>query len=179
MATGTIQLLIEGSGLPDGTTSNAFPAISIERSSASSNPKFVRYVAAFDDTTDETISFGFRLPSNWASGGSLVFHWYPVATNTSKNVRWRAAIQAVTPGDSTVMTSLDPISAGSGWVAVTTACPGTIGYPATSSISLTMTGAAAGDRIALLFQRYQGDTIDDTVGDVIIADGLDLEYTTT
>ena len=179
MATGTLILPIGGAIPADGSTDNAFPAVSLHTSTDADDPSFRRFVAAFDDTAKETISFGFRLPVNWASGGALKFHWYPAGTNSSKNVVWQAAVQAVTPGDSTVMTSLDAVNAGGGWASVTTACPGTIGYPTVSSITLTLSSVAAGDSMALIFQRDPTNGSDDTVGDVIIMDEFHLEYTTT
>jgi hypothetical protein len=42
-----------------------------------------------------------------------------------------------------------------------------------------MNSAAAGDTIAIMFQRNAADASDTAVGDAIILNELDLEYTTT
>jgi len=176
MATGTIKLPVTLSA--NGTTSNEFPAVSYLTSTDADNPKARMPIAAFDDTTNETVCWGFRLPANYASGGTLKGNFYAVPV--TGNVIWRAALRAVTPGDAIDIKAIDPVNdSGCAWASATVAVPATTGYVTTFSITMTMNSAAAGDTIAIMFQRNAADASDTAVGDAIILNELDLEYTTT
>jgi hypothetical protein len=179
MATGTMILRLSGAPPADGTTGNAFPAISFLTSADADNPK-VRYgIAAFDDTTDETINLEIPLPVNYASGGTLKGKYHMVSATTGKVV-WRAALQAITGGDATDMTTLDPVNAGGGWASANPTVPGTAKQPQDFSITLNMNSAVAGDLLPMLFQRQPSDGTNDTAtGDAVLEVALVLEYTTT
>jgi hypothetical protein len=177
MATGTIQLPI-GAIPADGSASNSFPAPSFLTSTDADNPKARRPIAAFDDTTNETLNWGFRLPSNYASGGTLKGNFYAVPV--TGDVVWRAALRAVTPADAVDIKAIDPVNdSGCAWATVTVAAPGTTGYITAFTITMTMNSAAAGDSIVIEFQRNAADAADTAVGDAIVLDEIHLEYTTS
>ena len=78
MATGTILLPIGAAILPDGSASNAAPAVQRVKSSASApTPYFLQL--AFDATTEEQCMWSFRMPADYASA--------PVWSRCS--TRWR------------------------------------------------------------------------------------------
>jgi hypothetical protein len=170
--------------LADGSASNDFPDLSILTSTDADNPKLRLAVLAFDDTSDQSCSFAFRLPANYASGGTLKGIYY-MASDVTHKVVWRAAVQAITPdADATVIGTLDAVNAGGGWASANPTVPTTTaGKLGAFSITLTLTGGAAvaaGDLVAVLFQRNPTDTTNDTAtGDAVLVGDLDLEYTTT
>lgn len=179
MATGTMQFNIEALGLADGTASNAAPALNFVTTSDVSNPKHRHWSMDFDDTTDEFLFFSFRMPTDYASGGTFKLPFY-MQSATTGNIKWGIAVQAVTPGDSQVMTALDPVNDGGGWSSDIEAVPGTAKHPDEASISPGMDSAAAGDTIHVSLRREPSDTGNDTAtGDGSLNSIIVFEYTTT
>jgi len=185
MATATLILPIAAATPADGTTGNEFPAISIVTSSDADNPKARMFVAAFDDTTAETLSWSFRMPANYASGGTFKGQFYMAGANTgTKYVAFAYCVQAVTPGDSTAMTALDPAgSTGGGWyLPASVTVSNTAGYlTALNSNSPNADSAVAGDSVIVMLQRVPTSTnpVDDAVGDCMLVGDIHFEYTTT
>lgn len=97
MATGTFLLLPEGAVTPDGSASNAAPAITRVKGSESAPAKHY-LAAAYDAATDEHLWWKFRMPANYASAGTVKIQWQANAT-TATTVRWGVRIGAVTPSD--------------------------------------------------------------------------------
>lgn len=176
MATATVILPVDGAAFADGSSNNAYPAIGYVTSSDATNPKLRLAVADFDDTTDEQMAWAFRLPADYASGGTVKLQFW-MASATSGNVVWSASLQAVTPGDSTDMESLDTDGEGGGWSTGTEAVPGTAGYLDEASISPGMDSAAAGDLVALHIRRDADNASDTATGDARLC-AVALQYTT-
>lgn len=177
MATGTVHLPIDGAAIADGSSNNKFPAIVYVISSDVTDPQVRIPTAQFDDTDDEHMAWSFRLPADYSSGGTLKLQFY-MDSATSGNVVWSVSIQAVSPGDSIDMTSLDTDGEGGGWSIDTEAVPGTAGYPDEASISPGMDSAAAGDYMVIHLKRDADHASDTATGDAILV-AATLEYTTS
>jgi len=96
MATSTLNLPVAAAVLPDGTTSNAAPAITRNQGTEGS-PKKHFLTANFDAATDEHLWFQFRMPANYVSGGVIKLLW--MANATTGTCRWGARLGAVTASD--------------------------------------------------------------------------------
>jgi hypothetical protein len=174
MATGTYPLPIGGATPPDGSSSNAAPAIQRVKSSAGApTPYFLQ--AAFDASTIEILNWSFRMPADYAS--ALVMKVpYKMASATSGGVAISVYVDAVTPGDAQDVDA-------DGFSTINTATdatvPGTAGY--LDEISVTVTNAdsvAAGDTCVVRLQREVADAADTATGDMEVRDCA-LQYTTT
>ena len=174
MATGSILLPIAAAVQPDGSASNAAPAIQRVKSSASApSPYF--FQAAFDASTEEQCMWSFRMPADYASDPVLKVQ-YKMAAATSGNVIIEGRIAAVSDGDSQ---DVDAKAFGTANTSSATAVPGTAGH--IDEISLTMTNAdsvAAGDFVILYLNRDAANGSDTATGDMEVV-GVALTYTTT
>lgn len=164
--TGTIILPIQCAKLP---ASNA----------AALDASEVNFRALFDASTDESLFWQFRMPSDYASGLTLKLQFSMVSTqSTTKYIEWEGYVMAVTPGDSAdiVTDSYDTVNAGNLDVSSVTA-----GY--LKEISITLTNAdslAAGDYVKIKVARDANGTngTDSATGDAELV-AASLEYTTT
>ena len=124
-----------------------------------------RPVLAFDASTDETAYWTGIAPQG-LTGTITVVITYMMASATSGNIYWQAALEAVTDGDSTDLdagTSFDTANSGNG------AVPGTAGY--IDQISITMTnadGLAAADYFRLSVNRDADNGSDTATGDAYL-----------
>lgn len=168
----TVVLPIGGAMLPDGSASNAAPAIQRVKSSASApSPHFLQL--AFDASTDEMCYWSFRMPADYASGPVLKVQ-YKMASATSGNVIISGRLAAVSDGDST---DVDAKALGTDNTSSATAVPGTAGY--LDEISLTLTNAdsvAAGDYVIVRLARDADNASDTATGDMEVV-AVSLEYT--
>lgn len=174
MATGTIQLPIGGAILPDGSASNAAPALQRSKSSAAAPTPYI-WQLAFDATTEEQCMWSFRMPADYASGPILKVQ-YKMASATSGNVIIEGRIAAVSDGDAQ---DVDAKGFGTANTSSATAVPGTAGY--LDEISLTLTNAdslAAGDFTIIYLNRDAANGSDTATGDMEVV-AVSLEYTTT
>lgn len=136
--------------------SSNFPALTLSNR---------RPVLAFDASTDETAYFTGIAPVGWTGTVTAVVH-YAMASATTGNIYWQAALEAITPGDATdtdATTSFDTANSGNG------AVPATAGYE--QSISITMTnadGIAAGDYFRLSINRDADNASDTATGDAYL-----------
>lgn len=168
-----IPLRIEAATPPDGTGStNGFPELVREISTAqtANTPKRSRTFAKFDSAIDENLCWGFQMPANYGSGGTIRLKW-KAATATSGNVVWKAGfgatIDGTTDDDALVYAAED---------AATMAAPGTQGQVAEITINLTMTNALAGRDVSLFIGRKATSGADTMTGDAILMSAR-LEYT--
>jgi len=117
---------------------------------------------AFDDTTDEAIySKPFQLPA--FTGTLKVDLGYKMASATSGNVVWMAALEAVAEGDALNWGMVNSFDADN---SVTDAVPGTAGNPGTATIALTSNdSAAANDWVRLKITRNADSGSDSATGD--------------
>lgn len=124
-----------------------------------------RPVLAFDASTDETAYFTGVAPQG-LTGTITVVITYMMASATSGNIYWQAALEAVTAADATDLdagTSFDTANSGNG------AVPGTAGYM--QQISITMTnadGLAAADYFRLSVNRDADNASDTATGDAYL-----------
>jgi hypothetical protein len=173
MATGSILLPIGNATLPDGSASNAAPAIQRVKSSASA-PSATFLQAAFDATTSEMCYWSFRMPGDYASAPVLKVQ-YKMASATSGTFGLLVRLAAVTDGDAT---DVDAKAFATVNTITAVTVPGTAGYLDEIS-SGTLTNAdslAANDFTVLMLAR---DTANDTAtGDAEVI-AVTLEYTTT
>ena len=173
MATGSIPLPIGAASLPDGTASNAAPAIQRVKSSASApTPYFLQ--AAFDAATREQLMWSFRMPADYASAPVLRVQ-YKMASATSGNVIVEARLAAVTDGDAT---DLDAKAFAAANTSSATAVPGTAGH--LDEITLALANAdsvAAGDFVIVYLARDAANGSDTATGDMEIVAAA-LLYTT-
>ena len=127
----------------------------------------------FDADADEKLNWTFRLPQDYASGGTAQIQ-FKMASAVADEVVWSGRVYAVTPGDAE-----DVDTAGFGAaVTDTETVPGTAGHLDEASIALNMDGAAAGDLVQLELMRDADNGADNAVGDAELVN-LSLEYTTS
>ena len=106
----------------------------------------------------------FRLPDDYASGGTVKILW--VANVTSGDVKWQARVAAITPADADTPWQHAFAAAAT----VTTAVNATEARRLVeSSITLTMDSAAAGDLILLQLYRDPADAADTANADAEVA----------
>lgn len=174
MATGSILLPVEAAVFPDGSASNAFPALGLVKSSASAPTPYF-YQLSFDASTEEQCMWSFRVPDNYASAPVLKVI-YKMATATTGNVIIESRLAAVSDGDAT---DLDAKAFSTANTSAATAVPGTAGH--IDVITLTMTNAdslAAGDFAILYLNRDAANGSDTATGDMEVV-AVSLTYTTT
>lgn len=173
MATGFVHLF-PGGYAPDGSGSgNNSAALDYQVSSGTqttNTPKLSRMRLLFDPATDEHWLFGFKMPGDYASGGTLRGSMSSAAT--SGNVIWKGGI-----GEASGANSDDLFLAAD--VSSATAVSGTAETEVEFTISLTMTSIAANDPVTLFVGR-DADNASDTVNsnDVYLY-SLTFEYTTS
>lgn len=126
-----------------------------------------RVVLAFDAATDETCYLKAVAPQG-ITGTLHAFVHYIMASATTGNVRFQAALEAITPGDATDLdagTSFDTANSNGG------AVPGTAGFEQVIDITLTNADTiAAGDYFRLSLNRDADGTsgTDDATGDCYV-----------
>lgn len=174
MATGTVLCPIGAAILPDGSASNAAPAVQrVKSSAAAPTPYFLQI--ALDASIEEQVMWSFRMPADYSSAPVLKVQ-YKMASATSGNIVIEARIAAVTDGDAQ---DVDAKSFGSANTSSATAVPGTAGH--LDEISLTLTNAdslTAGDFVVLYLNRDAANASDTATGDMEIV-ACSLQYTTT
>lgn len=178
MATGTILLWPGAVTLPDGTASNLFAQAQVAKSSGTpptNGPNLYFTELLFDGAADEQVLFGFMMPSDYASGGTVTIHWKRASGTGAADVVWKAAIAAVTPGGTEV-----PNTKALATVSTTTSAAGTTSQALrTANISPSMDSAAAGDTVFVMVGR-DADNAADTLNAVDAqVTAIDFTYTTT
>jgi hypothetical protein len=172
MATGTIVLTPGAATLPDGTASNLAPGMAVTKSSASA-PGVYTLKLLYDATSEEWCVFQFRMPDDYSSAPVAKLQW-SAASATSGAVVWDVRVSATTPADATDIDAQDFAAAN----AATTTVPGTAGYLAETSITLTNADSlAAGDFVVLRVARAAADGADTATGDAELL-SIGLSYTT-
>lgn len=174
MATGTIELMPGLAVQPDGSANNV-PCGMTRQQGTQATRKAHFLTLDFDGAgaTIESCHFNFRVPIDYASGGTLKLTW--IANAVAGSVKWQAQVSAVTPGD--VDTPIEHAFAAA--ASVTTAANATEANRDTeSAITLTMDGAAAGDTVDLVVFRDPADAADTCTVDARIRAAV-FEYTTT
>lgn len=173
MATGTVILPIAAATPPDGSASNAAPALQRVQGTEA-NPKKHFLVAAFDASTDEHLWWSFDMPADYASGGAVELKWY--ANATSNSAVWGVRLGAVTAGDADT-----PIEHALAAASTTTTATNTTEANRLNSTSITIANldsAAAGDSIDLLIYRDADNGSDTLTVDAMLKNAK-FTYTTS
>ncbi len=173
MATGSIILTPGAATFPDGSASNAAPAMQRTKSSASA-PGVYFLQLAFDASTEEWCTWQFRMPADYASAPVAKVQ-YKMTSATSGGVAWDVRISATSDGDAQDVDAQDFGSANTGTATV----PGTAGH--LDEVSVTLTNAdsvAAGDFVVVRVARAVADAADTASGDAELV-GVTVEYTTS
>jgi hypothetical protein len=172
MATGSILLSPGSAVLPDGSASNAAPAVQrVKSSAAAPSPYFLQL--AFDATTEEQVMWSFRMPADYSSAPVAKVQ-YKMASATTGGVAFEARIAAVTDGDATDVDAKAFAAANVGTATV----PATAGH--LDEVSITMTNAdsvAAGDFVVVYLNRDPAHASDTATGDCEVI-ACALAYTT-
>lgn len=174
MATGTIILPIPPQALPDGSASNAAPAIQILKSSASAPSPYMAH-ALFDATTVEQMMWAVRMPENYASSPVMKIQWRMVSATTG-NVVLEARVAAYTPTTDTA--SVTSKAFGSANTSSATSVPGTAGAVKEISISLTNADSLAANDYVIFYLARDTGANDTATGDLAVH-AVSVEYTTT
>jgi hypothetical protein len=172
VATGSILLTPGAAVLPDGSASNAAPAMQRVKSSAAAPTPYILQLA-FDATTEEQVFWQLRMPADYASAPVLKVQ-YKMASATSGGVAFEARIAAVSDGDSQDVDAKGFAAANVGTATV----PGTAGH--LDEVSITLTNAdsvAAGDFVVVYLNRDPAHASDTATGDCEVI-GAALTYTT-
>lgn len=170
MATVPLPLPISAAQPPDGSTSNAAPALLVAKGTGTAPVPFNLY-AAFDASTNEHLWWTVICPFDYLSGGTFRLSW---ATNaTTGNCVWGARISAITAGD--VDTYLEHNAA-----AATTATTGANATEARRVIETTISPAtdslAANDLVRFLVYRDAANASDTLSVDAELL-AVTFEYT--
>jgi hypothetical protein len=148
------------------------PAIIGTYKGSNTAPSRTGLMASFDAAADRVLWWTWRMPDNYASGGTLKLLW--AANAVTGSVVWSASVGAVTAADAD--TYLEHAQAA---VASTTTATNTTEARRVNatSITLTMDSAAAGDYVALCLFR-DADNGSDTVSVAAdLLDGASFVYT--
>lgn len=174
MASGTIILPIGAAVLPDGSASNAAPAIQRVKSSASAPaPYFLQ--AAFDATTEEQLMWAFRIPGDFAST-PIIEVQFKMASATTGDVVVEARLAAVSDGDTT---DVDTKAFATANTSAATTVPDTVGWMTEISLAFTNdNGVAGGDYVIVYLARDAANAADTAAGDMEVI-GVAFTYTTT
>lgn len=172
MATGSV-LLTPGSALmPDGSASNAAPALQRVKSSAAA-PTLYFIQLLFDAATEEQVCWSFRMPADYASAPVMKVQ-YKMTSATTGGVAFESRIAAVSDGDAQDVDAKAFAAANVGTATV----PGTAGH--LDEVSITMTNAdslAAGDFVVVYLNRDPAHASDTATGDCEVVAAA-LTYTT-
>lgn len=173
MATGTVLLAPQAAVFPDGSTSNLGPALT-RRQGTQTGAKAHFFTVDFDGAGNLELCFwGFRLPSDYISGGTLKIAWQ--ANATANAVKWQAQIGAVTPADADTVLEHAFAAAASVTTNVNTTEARRLNE---SAITLTMDSAAPGDYVTIMLFRDSADAADTATvdGEVLFCN---FEYATS
>lgn len=128
----------------------------------------------FDGTTDELVTFSFRMPNNYASG--LTVKWqYSMVSATFGNVALRSEIAASTVGDNIASRT---------YAALEKSADNTVPFSGAGTLAeityvpVNLDSLAAGDQFAMRIGRENGTTGSNAVGDMAVW-AVSLTYTTT
>jgi hypothetical protein len=173
MAVGSILLNPGSAIMPDGSASNAAPALQRVKSSAAAPTPYLLQLA-YDATTEEQCMWTFRMPADYASAPVMKVQ-YKMASATTGGVAFEARIAAVTPGEAQDVDANAFAAANVG----TDTVPGTAGHMDEVSITLTNDDSlAAGDFVIVYLARDPAHASDTATGDAEVVAAV-VTYTTS
>lgn len=175
MAVNSIDFLISGLVLPDGSTNNNAMARQRAKSSAAAPTPHWMQLAADASTKEMVMTDKWRMPDDYASGPTLKVSG-KMTSATTGNVILEGRLYAITPGDAT---DADAKGFAAANTSSATAVPGTAGYVFEVSFALTNADSvAAGDQVILYVARDAANASDTATGDMEF-ETISLVYTTT
>ena len=142
------------------------------------NPPGMSWVGArpyllFDGTTDELVTWSFRMPSDYASGPTVKLQ-YSMVSATTNNVAIRSQVMAAA-----VTVNIDTDSYAAQDTSADSTVPGTAGLMKEISLALTNTDSlAAGSYVSIQLGRENGTSGTNATGDMEVW-AIALTYTTT
>ena len=174
MATGYIPLPFSAWTTPDGSTNNVGPGISRLKGSQTNAVHILTYVFDGAGSAVEQLYTNFKLPGDYASGGSLVIQG--TINSTTGNVAFmQAAVGAITPADAD--TPLEHALSTAATVSIT-ANTTEARRLLEGTITLNMDSAAAGDEIIIRLLRDPANGSDTHTSDFEFHQA-EFQYTTT
>lgn len=184
MATGTILFDLAGAMPTDGTgTGNnpaqASPIVSAASATPANGPKVTTICWAFDPTTDEHVTWTYRMPQNYASGGTMYLGSAPAnGQGAAAETIWKASLAALTPGASEVLITKGFAAPATGSAIYNNLASGVVVETSIDLTGVPLNSVAAGDLVILFVGRDADHTMDDAAGDALLTHAA-LEYTTT
>jgi hypothetical protein len=158
MATTRILLPLEEAVLP-----TANPAVLTKVTGTGTPPANAPAVTAnkltFDQATDQSAMWAFRLPADYLSGGLVVIKWS--ADVNAGNAVWKAGIAALIDGTTNLLSGAAYNAAD---VSATVAVPGTVGLTTETSWALTTTGVAGARWVSVFIGRRASIAADTAAG---------------
>jgi hypothetical protein len=172
MANGYRDLPIGAAILPDGSASNAAPAIQrVKSSAAAPSPYFLQ--ACFDAATKEQLMWSFSMPADYASAPALNI-LFKMTSATSGNVIIEGRLAATSSNDST---DQDAKAFAAANTSAAAAVPGTAGFITAITLALTNEDSvAASDLVVAYLARDAANGSDTAAGDMEVV-SVALTYT--
>jgi hypothetical protein len=168
-------LPIGSATLPDGSASNAAPAIQrVKGSEAAPTKHYLQ--AVFDPATDEMLYWSFRMPDDYASGPVLKLLWTTNDVGAGESCVWGGAIGAVTAADADT-----PVEHALATASTTTTDVNTTEARRLIETSITLSNTdsvAAGDLVIVRVYRDADNAADDLSSDAELI-AVSLAYQTT
>lgn len=159
MATTRYILVLEDAVLPTSNPAGGPTKVTSSGTPPSNAPAATYNKLTFDQTTDQTCEWTFRLPADYVSGGSVFIKW--TADVNSGAVVWKGGA-APTLNSSTNIVSGTTFNAAD--LSATVTVPGTVGLVLETSWALTMTNVVAGCLLTLFVGRRAGAAGDTAAG---------------
>ncbi len=142
----------------------------VESSATAPRPKWCEVLF----TTGERVMWSGRLPENFATATTATLGvMYKMVSATTNNVEWTAAIACITPGDAQ---DSDANAFATNNVSADDAIPGTAGYIAEHTWSLTNTDSCAANDLFSVYLERSTPTGTDATGEVELVNFY-LEFT--
>lgn len=177
MATKRIALYWGDETDPASNAPSAVTTVASSGSAPTNGPQLLFRVRDFDKDTDETTMFWLKLPSDYASGGTLIFDWF--STVTTNNVYWKTAWVLIHAESEGAPTDLDAAVLGTVTVAAASAAPATAGYVKEVTISLGLTGAHPGDELCIMLGRDADNASDNHAADARVREPIYFSYSSS
>ncbi len=125
----------------------------------------------FDNTNDLSACWGFRMPTNWLSGFTVVTKF--TSSATSGNIVLKGGLSIATDSSTDIDTNGVYLAAD---LSAVTSVLGTAGQSKELSWALTTTGLAAGKWVSLFIGRDQDNASDTASGNVSLI-SASFQYT--
>jgi hypothetical protein len=182
MATGILLLSMVGALPADGTgTINNPPDFRVLTSTGTqptNGPKVSEVEALFDAAVDEHVMWAFRMPVDYASGGTIKIPFQNVSVQSGTlHAFWKFCLAAIIPAEvvtTKVFPALDTLDV----ALASNQAAGTLTEGSAALSGTALNGVAAGDWVILTLGRDADNAGDTATGDMAVG-GIAFEYVTT